>query len=323
MSTENSMPGGEADAAPPILTEVIDYLLVTADSHAGPTPAGFGGSVSLPAEIRIERLEHVLAERLLDAAEPRGEDWEATRQFHAVHAYVRRVWSEADGPGPEALYQWDHEGRLYPCLQLSRLVRDNATGTEFAVRRLLCSDGSERLVPFAGYESHVAYRLHPEERGWLDVEEAGDLAHLLDCFWGCGPLPKRVGRALRRVDLVTRERYLEDALPIAVGAAESLLKIGRDSLMAQFARRVSELAAEFELELSESVCRELYEDRSALVHGAGVDLSAPQDLDRFGRSFVALQEALRRTMRRAIEDRTFAAIFEDDERIEARWPVRG
>ena len=30
------------------------------------------------------------------------------------------------------------------------------------------------------------------------------------------------GRGLRRADLVTRERYLEDALPVAVGAAEAL-----------------------------------------------------------------------------------------------------
>jgi hypothetical protein len=34
---------------------------------------------------------------------------------------------------------------------------------------------------------------------------------------------------LRRVDLVSGERYLEDALPMAVGGTESLLKVGRRS----------------------------------------------------------------------------------------------
>ncbi len=301
---------------------MLDYILVPTDSHAGATPAGFEGAVALAGDIRIERLDQQLAERLLDAAEPRGEDWQATRQFHAVHAYVRPVWSEAVGDAPDGLYHWDHEARLYPCLQLSRLIRDNATGTEFAVRRLIRADGSERLVPFSGFESHVAYRLHPDERGWLDVEEARELAHLLDSFWQDQPLPKRVGRALRRVDLVTRERYLEDALPIAVGGTESLLKVGRLSLKVQFARRSSKLAAELGIELTEARCRDLYEDRSGLVHGAGVDLSEAQALDEFGRGFIALQETLRRAVRKAIEDRAFAAVFEQDDSIEARFSIQ-
>jgi hypothetical protein len=299
----------------------VDYLLVTADSQEGAVPAGRDGPVQLPADIRIECLEQEFADRLLDAAEPRGENWGSTRQFGVVHAYVRPVWSEADGTEPDELYHWDHQGRLYPCVQLSRLVRDNAVGTEYAIRLLRRRDGTERLVPFAGYESHVAYRLHPQDRGWLDAAEAAELARLLDCYWDERPLPERVGRALRRVDLVTRERYLEDALPVAVGAAEALLKIGRDYAKAQFSGRGAKLAADFEVDLNEEDCRDIYDDRSALVHGSDVDLAEPGDLDRFGRSFVALQETLRRTVRQAIEDRAFAAVFDDDARIEQSWPT--
>jgi hypothetical protein len=32
--------------------------------------------------------------------------------------------------------------------QLSRLIRDNATSTEHAARRLVRADGSDQLVPF-------------------------------------------------------------------------------------------------------------------------------------------------------------------------------
>jgi hypothetical protein len=212
--------------SPKALVEIVDYLLVTADSLQGPPPAGRNGPVHLPAGIRVEGLDQGFTERLLEAAEPRGESWEATRTFGVAHAYVRTVWKEADGSDPDETFQWDHERRLFPCVQLSRLVRDNAVGTEYAIRLLRRRDGSERLVPFAGYESHVAYRLHPEERGWLDIDEADELARLLGSYWDGEPLPDRVGRGLRRVDLVTRERYLEDALPVAVGAAEALLKIG-------------------------------------------------------------------------------------------------
>jgi hypothetical protein len=306
--------------SPRQVVEVVDYLLVTAHSHEGPTPAGFEGPVSLPSAIRIERLEESLEERLLLAAEPRGEDWQPVRQFHVVHAYVRPVWSSGQ-PLPDQLYKWDHEARLYPCVQLSRLVRDNATATEFAVRRLVHAAASEVLVPFSGFESHVAYRLHPQDRGWLDIEEAGELANLLDCYWAEPQLPRRVGQALRRVDLVTRERYLEDALPIVVGGIEALLKVGRRELGKQFARRGSRLATEFGIHLEEARLVEVWEDRSALVHGVAVDLSKPQDLDQFGQAFVDLQETLRRATRKAIEDPEFASLFSDDASIEGRWPA--
>jgi hypothetical protein len=219
------------------------------------------------------------------------------------------------------LFRWDADARLYPCLQLSRLVRDNATSTAYAVRRLIQAGGGERLVPFAGFDSHVAYRLYPDRPGWLDVDEAHALSDLLQAFWDGPVLPERVKRALRRADSVTRERYLEDALPLVFGGLESLLKTVREFAGAQFAQRTSALAIETGISLTESQCRDIYDDRSALVHGAWVDLSQPRERDAFEEGFVALQETLRRTVRRAIEDRQFAAVFDDDASISTRWPV--
>lgn len=54
------------------------------------------------------------------------------------------------------------------------------------------------------------------------------------------------------------------------------------------------------------------------MHGAAVDLANPEDLDRFGRDFLALQE----TLRKAIEDRSFAGTFADDALIDERWPLK-
>ena len=61
----------------------------------------------------------------------RGEDWESPqRQFDAVHAYVREAWAEEAARRPDAVGRWDHERRLWPAVQLSRLVRDNNASTE-------------------------------------------------------------------------------------------------------------------------------------------------------------------------------------------------
>jgi hypothetical protein len=161
------------------LASVIDYLLVTTYDHGGRIPAGFAGPIELAHDVRIERLDPELYERLLRATELRGENWHPTRQYHVVHAYVRQAWSRDDGGAPNNLYHWDADRRLYPCVQLSRLVRDNSASTEYAVRRSIQAGGNERLVPFDGFDSHVAYRLYPECPGWLDVDEALALAALL------------------------------------------------------------------------------------------------------------------------------------------------
>jgi hypothetical protein len=193
---------------------------------------------------------------------------------------------------------------------LRRPLRDNTTSTEHAVRRLITAEDRETLVPFDGFDSHVAYRLYPQEPGWLDVDEAGELAVLAGSYWNGPPLPDRVGRALRRVESVTRERYLEDALPLVVGGLESLVTIGRKLMTAQFSQRVSALARDVGVSLTERRARGLYDDRSALVHGAGVDLSEPHDRSEFEQGVIALQETLRRTVRRALEEPGFAAEFE-------------
>ncbi len=311
----------QARANPRRLIAVIDYLLITTYDHGGRTPAGFDSAVELGSGVRVERLDDDLSERLLCATDLCGEDWAPTRQYHVVHAYLRTVWEDGEGDAPEDLYHWDAEERLYPCVQLSRLIRDNSTSTEHAVQRLIRGDGSECLVPFDGFDSHVAYRLYPEEAGWLDVDEAAELRALLNAYWNGPPLPDRVSRALRRVESVTRERYLEDALPLVVGGLESLVKIGREYVAAQFAQRVCALAAEVGVAITGHACRDLYDDRSALVHGAGVDLSQPHERDAFEEGFAALQETLRRVVRRALVDRTFASQFEEDSSITARWPA--
>jgi hypothetical protein len=70
-----------------------------------------------------------------------------------------------------------------------------------------------------------------------------------------------------------------------------------------------------------SECREVYDDRSALVHGGGVDLTDPQTFDDFADKFIRLQEALRRIVRQAITDPSFAGVFTQDASITARWPT--
>jgi hypothetical protein len=303
------------------MVRAIDYLLVTLDSRDERTPAGYEGPVDLPEGVRIERLERELAERLLDATELCGHDWSPRRQFSTVHAYVRTVWDEsAEVPAP-GLGEWDHDRRIWPTVQLSRLVRDTGTSARHAVRRWVRADDTDLLAPFAGFESYTAYRLYPDAPGYLDDDEAAQLAVLTNAYFNGPRIGKRLRRALRRVDSVTTERYLEDALPLVVGGLESLLKIGASRSRAQFAQRVPAVAAEVGVILTPKECKDVYDDRSVLVHETEVDLSKSGRRNEFARRFIALQETMRRAVRRGLEDGDFAAIFDDDANITARWPT--
>jgi hypothetical protein len=142
--------------------------------------------------------------------------------------------------------------------------------------------------------------------------------------------PPRVKIAIRRLESVARERFLEDALPLAVGTAEALLKVGQayarkqagaDHATQQFIQRVPAMAAEVGTTITQAQCKVLYRDRSALVHGGRVDLSKPHRLTEFEKGFVALVETLRAAVRCALEDAAFASTFLQDSAITARGPV--
>src|SRR4051794_17746303 len=123
----------EEDAARKVATNprryvaITDYALVATDhTDTDRTPAGWDGPVELIDGVRFERVDNALAERIFEATSLRGEGWEPPRQYGCIHAYVRDVWTEDSGdPFPEECFHWDHDHRMYPAIQLSRLVRDN------------------------------------------------------------------------------------------------------------------------------------------------------------------------------------------------------
>jgi hypothetical protein len=176
------------------------------------------------------------------------------------------------------------------------------------------------LVPYDAGEARVAFRIEDGSRGWLDVGEAEEVRALL-ALYDHAALPDRVKRALWLCELMVRERYLEDALPLIVAGLEALLKVGRRRLTDQFSQRTAALSSELSTGLDEARCEEAYDDRSAVVHGARVDLSQRVVRTRWVSEVDALQQTLRGAIRKAIEDPGFRAVFSSDQAIETRWPL--
>jgi hypothetical protein len=302
---------------------VIDYLLVTTDGTVADTdtvsPAGAEGHVPLGNGVHLEAVDGELAQRLLLACEFRGERWDPPRQFGVAQAFVRTV--DQTDVQQRHLYAWDQDQMVFTAVALSRFVRPHAIACDYAIRRIIDDHGEERLVPHDAAEARVAYRIEDGSCGWLDAGEAQQLQALLAAYQP-GHLPTRVARALWLCELMVRERYLEDALPLIVAGLEALLKVGRNHLTAQFSQRTAGLAADLSIPLTETIAQDAYNDRSGIVHGALVDLTQLAERNRFINNVDLLQQTLRAAVRNAIQDGAFRALFASDATILGQWPVQ-
>jgi hypothetical protein len=307
------------------IESVTDYLLVTTDGTTADTddtcdPAGAGSAVQLAANLTLGVLDATLARRLMRACELRGERWDPDPLFGVAQAFVHAV-----DPGVavdrQQLHAWDPDHVLFSALSLSRLVRPHAIACDYAVRRLVETTGPSASCPTTPRTPGWPSASSSPPGGWLDAKEAEQLGILLSAY-APEHLPGRVRRAWWQCESMVRERYLEDTLLIIVSGLESLLKVGRRRVTAQFVQRTTALAAEFSIALTETHATAGYDDRSGISHGAATDLTHPTFRTDFVERTDLLQQTLRAAVRRAIEDPAFAALFASDAMIRGQWPVR-
>jgi hypothetical protein len=320
---------GEEDF--PRIERVRDVLVVPSPGHRANEEDWMANppvdaAVDLGNGVVIERIEHELAEQVLEASTPRGLNFDAIRQFGQLYSFWREVPQAEYEAGP---FGWDRSQAITEVIAVSRFVLDNPHSFEFVGRVIDRSDGHRRIAPLLGYDGRIAYRSR-QDRFWLTTEEAGELRMLLDQYRAVKDvLPDRVGRALRHADRSCYCRYLEEALIKIVTGLEALVNTGdEEPVAAQFVKRSQALAAELGVETSRSYWNWVYGARSRPVHGAESQLVAPVGWDesdadppRDVAKIAKAQDVLRQAIRKAFEDDGFRAVFESEESIQARWPL--
>jgi len=100
------------------------------------------------------------------ACELRGERWEPARQYGVAQAFVPEV--DFTDPRHENLYAWDDDQAIYVALALSRLIRPHATACDYAVRRIIDTDGRQRLVPHDAEAARVEFRIEDSRAAYDD-----------------------------------------------------------------------------------------------------------------------------------------------------------
>lgn len=252
----------------------------------------------------------------MDACVPRGWDPVPVRQFGPLYSFVRRNAAEPEYP------HFDPDETILAAVSLSRLVRPNPVGYEWALRVQARDDGSERLMPLDLGVGFLAYVDDRTRRNWLDNEEAERLRDLLAAYWrDQSALPERVKHALWLCEQTSRQEFLDLAWPQVVMGLEALVHAGRSRSRAQFTTRVGALAQEVGVVgLDHAALDVAWEDRSHGVHGSRITFEQdPEAALKFGR----LQRTLQLAVRRAIEDAEFRSYFETNAAVRTRWPVEG
>src|SRR4051794_9414172 len=163
-------------------TESYTDVLVITDDHTHEdlrtSPPAGTPAVELTTGLTIERLPRDLAERVIHAATPRGENYDPARQFSQLYSFVRR------GPLDNHYFTFDPDLMVRNALQLSRLIVPNAHSTDYAARVL-----AHEVFPFKRDEGLTIAPLHPEHRefafrvdtasrGWLTAADAQELGRL-------------------------------------------------------------------------------------------------------------------------------------------------
>jgi hypothetical protein len=116
--------------------------------------SGYAGSAGMPPVVlapclTLEALPYEQSEAYLDAAESRGANFKAYRQFGQRYAFVR-----CQAPGP--LFRWDPDLLIQNALAMSRLIRDNGHDAHYSVRVVQgpgVPDGGRQIVPGPAWEA--------------------------------------------------------------------------------------------------------------------------------------------------------------------------
>lgn len=252
---------------------------------------------------------------VFDACASAGLNFRAFRQYGMRYAFCRKT----EVTQSDHYYEWDHDVIIGRTIFISRLIRPTTISTSLSARLYFENCKLKTIVPgLTQAPSANAWVVAKNSwRDWLSVEELVRLRSLMSKY-DLNP-PDRVRRSRKHIDHAFHSFYLDQRIASIVSSFESLLKISKYQATQQFVSRSVVLAAKVGHSLSDTEAEEMYNNRSAYVHGTDVDFSEFSDslIDKYNR----FEEVLRISLLRASTEANFAALFASDETIKNNFSV--
>jgi hypothetical protein len=273
--------------------------------------------------VSIGPVDDTLAQAVMDACDPAGEQFRPIRQFSAAYALQRPLV-----PVPSMRELRPEAGPMYVCVALSRLVHPTTLGYAYAARIRSWPDGQRQIVPYSNnHLTRYAFVIDPHD-DWLLPTDVPEIRTLVEAYYTRTP-SSRIHAALWYYEYVSRSYYTDVRWPLLVTGLESLIhidgevhpsnkrkyagstKVFVDRLLALGAMDRSLLTPEQDL-------RDIYRLRSGFVHGQPFGGQGPNTQ----RLYRILQSLLAGILRKALIDQGFAAIFASDASVSTSLPLR-
>jgi hypothetical protein len=279
------------------------------------TAIGETGRFDLTPDIWIERLDADLAKLIIRACDPPHYGVNTIEQDYHLYAWVRRV------PNYESrVYEGLHT--LLAAIALSRLIQPTSTGLRYCawVSGLAPEARVVRAVPFIGTSLDVL--LGTDTRDWLTEADGAEVQKLM--VWLGKDMHKRVHRAYWNHEYALRLYELDMRWPLIVGGFEALINTCRIDVTWQFIDRVSRLAVQFGVSLTEDDLGKAYDLRCRLLHGESFlhALGASVPVIEQPALYQKLETLLRVTVKECLMDSTFHDHFKDADTVNTNWPLR-
>jgi hypothetical protein len=284
----------------------------------------FDSPLTIVPEVTIEPVETEFSRAIMDACEPRGEEFRPVRQWGSPYGFFRRP---TGAPANEGL-SLDPDSLLYVCIALSRLVYPTAIGFEYAARTREWSNGARQIVPNSDNRTNpYAFVQHTNEK-WLNPSDVPAMSRLARSYLDSPP-PTRVKTGLWHYESAAHSYYLDTRWLELTIALEGLVHIHDEKIATErgkqrwvgstecFVKRLSGLGnIDATLRMSEDDLRKIYDMRSLVAHGGlpGMDPATSalyEKLDDFARA----------VLRKAVEEPTFAATFATQASIQTALPI--
>jgi hypothetical protein len=225
----------------------------TAHQDVSLAAIGETGRFELTPDIWIERLDAELAKLIIHACDPPHHGINTIERDYHLYAWVRRVPSN-ESKSFEGLHP------LLAAIALSRLIRPTSTGFRYCawVSELSADARQVRAIPFRGVSLDVL--LGPGTRDWLTEADGAEVQKLM--VWLGKDMRERVHRAYWNHEYALRLYELDMRWPLIICGFEALMNTSSREVTWQFVDRVSRLALQFNVALTEGDLNNAYDVRS-------------------------------------------------------------
>lgn len=296
-----------------------DYMLAVGDTsdapdNEQPSARHFDQEVPLTEHVFIGPVEYELREAILDACEPRGENWHpGFRQFGSVYGLLRR-----NPPKGRTRDECDPDRELARVAAILRLARPHGMAIGAAARVIVQPDGRREIAPArVKGPGALAFVIEPERR-WVRDEDV-DLARRLLASSN-RQLPPRVTWGMAAHELLHWQHHVEVRWLLLCTALEGFVHTddrGRGSEMQnreQFVVRLTKLASLIgEPDWTEAELDATYGHRNETMHGG--DIRRLWVTDEFPPLYKKAERSLRAILRAAILRPEIAQLFDSDSEI--------